>query len=34
MMWGRHVDGIITGSIAADVSQTLAPRFGMNERDK
>lgn len=34
MMWGRHVDGIITVSIAADVSRTLVPRFDMNERDK
>lgn len=34
MMWGRHVDGIITVSIATAVSRTLAPRFDMNERDK
>lgn len=34
MMWGRHVDGIITVSIVIDVSQTLVPRFDMNERDK
>lgn len=34
MMWGRHVDGIITVSIVTDVSQTLVPRLDMNERDK